>query len=59
MGVASILRLLTPLIIIGLGIWLKITKTEEASIVKIKKYWWVFIIIGIINFSLKMYTFIV
>ena len=51
----SILRLLTPLAVIGVGIWLKITKTEEESILKIKKYWWLFFILGTFNFTYGFY----
>ena len=54
----STLRLLIPLIPIAIGFWLKITKTEEESILKIKKYWLLFIILGILNLSFKLYNFL-
>lgn len=54
----STLRLLIPLIPIAIGIWLKITKTEEVSILKIKKYWLLLIILGIFNLSFNLYEFL-
>lgn len=53
----STLRLLIPLIPISIGIWLKVTKTEEESINKIKKYWMLFIILGVLSFAFRIYNY--
>ena len=54
----STLRLLIPLIPIAIGLWLKITKTQEESILKIKKYWLLFIILGVLNLSFNIYNYL-
>ena len=48
-----IYKLTIPIILVGIGIWLK--NTEEDSLSKIKEYWFLFIIIGILQLIMRVY----
>ncbi|MFB9057224.1 hypothetical protein ACFFU9_10770 [Mariniflexile ostreae] len=54
MSIEVIYRLAIPLLIIGVGIWLKMKKEESAT--PMKKYWLIYIIIGVLLLLVRIYT---
>ncbi len=56
MELNEVYRLAIPLILIGVGIWLKSLKEESSS--KVKKYWLFFIIIGVLQFAFRIYKYL-
>ncbi len=55
-GIEIIYRLAIPIILIGMGIWLKSLK-EESSL-QMKKYWIYFIVAGIFLLVFRIYKYV-
>ncbi|MEA9415294.1 MULTISPECIES: hypothetical protein [unclassified Flavobacterium] len=56
MGIEEIVRLIIPLISIVMGFAIKNSKNE--SYTSMKKYWWFFVVIGMLLFSYRLYKFL-
>jgi hypothetical protein len=49
-------RFLTPVLIIAIGIFLKYSKIPNSE--NIRKFWWVFVMIGFLNLTFKVILYL-
>lgn len=56
MEIEQIIRLILPLISIVMG--LAVRNSDNINYASIKKYWWFFVVIGILLFSYRLYKFL-
>lgn len=56
MGIEEIVRLIIPLISIVMGFAIRNSKNENYT--SVKKYWWFFVVIGMLLFSYRLYKFL-
>ncbi|MET3020439.1 hypothetical protein [Flavobacterium hydatis] len=56
MRIEEIVRLIIPLISIVMGFAIRNSKNENYN--SMKKYWWFFVVIGMLLFSYRLYKFL-
>ncbi|WP_156900398.1 hypothetical protein [Flavobacterium filum] len=56
METKEIIKLILPLLAIGFGIFIKITKNENYS--STKKYWLFIVIVGVLLFLFRLYKYL-
>jgi len=52
------MKIILPLILIAIGVILKLTKNNTSNL-QIKKYWWIFVLIGVIKLILSSINFLI
>lgn len=56
MEIEQIIRFILPLVSIVMG--LAIRNSDNENYASIKKYWWFFVVIGVLLFSYRLYNFL-
>lgn len=56
MEIEQIVRFILPLVSVVMG--LAIRNSDNENYASIKKYWWFFVVIGVLLFSYRLYNFL-
>ena len=56
MEIEQIIRFILPLVSVVMG--LAIRNSDKENYASIKKYWWFFVVIGVLLFSYRLYDFL-
>lgn len=56
MEIEQIVRFILPLVSVVMG--LAIRNSDKENYASIKKYWWFFVVIGVLLFSYRLYDFL-
>lgn len=57
MEIEQIVRFILPLVSVVMG--LAIRNSDKENYASIKKYWWFFVVIGVLLFSYRLYDFLI